>query len=189
MSDDSQPAGPGDATEIPTVIPTAFATPADDRYFEDYRPGDVYDFSQRITVEQDALIAFARQFDPQSFHIDPVQAATGPYDGLIASGWHTAAIMMRLYVDQYGSAVASFGGPAADELRWLHPVRPGDQLRLRTTVLNARRSESKPDRGIVRILCELENQRDVLVFTATIVSLIGTRAGRDEDPLSATGRI
>ena len=175
MSDDASGAEPKDEADTLTEIPTSFAVPAGERYFEDYQPGAVYDFQQRITVEQDALVAFARQFDPQSFHTEPAAAESGPYGGLIASGWHTAAIMMRLFVDQYGSAVASYGGPAADELRWLHPVRPGDQLRLRTTVLSARRSASKPDRGIVRVLCELENQREVLVFTATIVRLVGLR--------------
>jgi acyl dehydratase len=174
MSDDARSLAetrPEASSEIPTVFPA----PADERYFEDYVPGAVYDFEQRITVEQDELIAFARQFDPQSIHIDPERAASGPYGGLIASGWHTAAIMMRLFVDQYGPGVASHGGPAADELRWLHPVRSGDQLRLRTTVLSARRSKTKPDRGIARILCELENQRDSVVFTVTIVCIVGTR--------------
>jgi acyl dehydratase len=170
MSDDEQ-------TEFPVEVPTAFAVPAEERHFEDYPAGAVYDFAETVTVDERELVAFARQFDPQAIHTDPELAAAGPYDGLIASGWHTAAIMTRLFVDQYGPSVASFGTPAADELRWLHPVRPGDRLRLRTTVLNARPSESKPDRGIVRILCELENQDDLVVFTATTVCVIGTRAG------------
>jgi acyl dehydratase len=175
-------------TVFQEATPTVFAVPADKRYFEDYPAGAVYDFSQDFAVDERDLIAFAQQFDPQAIHTDPELAAVGPYGGLIASRWHTAAIMTRLLVDQYVSSVASFGGPAADELRWLRPVRPGDRLRLRTTVMNARVSQSKPDRGIVRILCELENQDDVLVFTATIVSMIGTRAGGAAWQLNAPSR-
>src|ERR1022692_1140393 len=125
MSDDEQLAPP---IETPTV----FTVPAGERFFEDYPAGAVYDFAQTVAVDEQDLIAFAHQFDPQGIHTNPELAAAGPYGGLIASGWHTAAIMMRLFVDQYGSSVASLGGPAADELRWLRPVRPGDLLRLRT---------------------------------------------------------
>lgn len=144
-------------------------------YFEDYVPGARVEHPATITVDQSAVIAFAEQFDPQYFHVDPEAAADGPFDGLIASGWHTAGLMMRLYADQYLSKVASLGGPGVDELRWLAPVRPGDVLRLRTEVLEARPSRSKPDRGLVRIRTELLNQHDELVFSCIVLNFLAVR--------------
>lgn len=111
----------------------AFAAPIDDRYFEDYVPGSVFEFGP-ILVDEAEVIAFAERFDPQTMHVDPDKAARGPYGGLIASGWHTLSMMMRLYVDHYLSAVASLVSPGVDEVRWHRPVRPGDRLRLRVTV-------------------------------------------------------
>ncbi|HZX06935.1 MaoC family dehydratase [Kribbella sp.] len=141
-------------------------------YFEDYVPGARVEHPATLTVDQAAVIEFAEQFDPQYFHVDPVAAADGPFHGLIASGWHTAGMMMRLYADQYLSKVASLGGPGVDELRWPAPVRPGDVLRLRTEVLEARPSRSKPDRGLVRTRAELLNQDDVVVFSCEVLNFI-----------------
>ncbi|GAA1585294.1 MULTISPECIES: MaoC family dehydratase [Kribbella] len=141
-------------------------------YFEDYVPGARVEHPATITVDQSAVIEFAEQFDPQYFHVDPEAAADGPFDGLIASGWHTAGLMMRLYADQYLSKHASLGGPGVDELRWLAPVRPGDVLRLRTEVLEARPSKSKPDRGLVRTRAELLNQDDALVFSCIVLNFL-----------------
>src|SRR3954468_15156896 len=120
-----------------------------ERWFEDYEPGSVHEFGS-IRVDEEEVLAFGRRFDPQVFHTDPEAAARTEYGGLIASGWHTAGLMMRLYSDHYLSKVASLGGPGIDELRWVRPVRPGDVLRLRAIVLDSRRSQSKPDRGLVR---------------------------------------
>jgi acyl dehydratase len=128
-----------------------------------------------VTVDEAAVIAFATEFDPQSFHTDPDAAAGGPFRGLIASGWHTAGLMMRLFATQYLSTVASLGSPGIDELRWPAPVRPGDTLRLRATVVAARRSRSKPDRGIVTTGIELINQDGATVFTATALNLLRAR--------------
>ncbi|GAA1667183.1 MaoC family dehydratase [Kribbella sp. NPDC056951] len=144
-------------------------------YFEDYRVGTRTEHPGRVVVGQGEIIEFAQRFDPQYFHLDPAAAANGPYHGLIASGWHTAGLMMRLYADQYLSKVASLGGPGVDELRWHLPVRPGDILRLTTEVLEADRSRSKPDRGLVRTRTELYNQDNTLVFSCIVLNLLRTK--------------
>ena len=151
-----------------------FATPIEQRYFEDYVPGGVYEFGS-ISVEEAEIISFSKRFDPQSFHTDPEAAEKSMYGGLIASGWHTAALMMRLIVDHYLSHVASLGSPGVDELRWLQPVRPGDTLSLRVTVTEARRSRSKPDRGILHSYCETLNQHGQVVMTMKAINLLACR--------------
>jgi acyl dehydratase len=103
--------------------------PLDDRWFEDYKPGAVYEYGH-ATLTTDELLDFARKFDPQPMHIDPDYAASGPFGGLIASGWHTAGLMMRLLADNYLSKVASLASPGVDELRWPHPVRAGPGVAL-----------------------------------------------------------
>jgi acyl dehydratase len=151
-----------------------FASPIDDRYFEDYVPGSVYAFGS-ITVTEEEILEFSRRFDTQGFHTDPVAAERGPFKGLIASGWHTTALMMRLYADHYLSKVASLASPGIDELRWLQPVRPGDALSIRATVTQARASRSKPDRGLVHTLVEVLNQRGEVVMTLTIMNMLRRR--------------
>ena len=151
-----------------------FGLPANQRFFEDYEPGRMYEFGS-ITVSEQDIIDFARQFDPQSFHIDPLKAAMGPYKGIIASGWHTISIAMRLYVDHYLPHIASLGSPGVDEVRWPKPMRPGDTLRIRICILEARPSRSKPDRGVVRAHVEAITQRNKAILTMTVVSLIGRR--------------
>ena len=152
----------------------SFSRPVEQRYFEDYVPGSVHAFGT-IRVAQSEIVAFARQFDPQSFHTDPEAAAGGPFGGLIASGWHTAAMMMRLFADNYLSKVASLGSPGVDELRWIKPVRPDDSLGIRVTVLDAHRSRSKPDRGVVRSLIEVINQSGEVVMSMKAVNLFTCR--------------
>jgi len=151
-----------------------FAHAIDDRYFEDYIEGDVHDCGS-IAIEADEMVAFAKRFDPQNFHTDPDAAKRTPFGGLIASGWHTAALTMRLYVAHYLTHVASLASPGLDELRWLAPVRPGDRLSVRVTVLKAVPSKSKPDRGVVTSLTEVFNQADVPVMTMRAVNFIGRR--------------
>ncbi len=152
----------------------AFTTPVELRYFEDYLVGDVHEFGQ-VAVEESEVIAFARRFDPQPFHTDPQAAGQSIYGRLIASGWHTASLMMRLFVDHYLSHVASLGSPGVDELRWLKPVYPGDELRLRVTVLEAVRSRSKPDRGIVRSGIEVLNQHGDTVMSMKALNFLSCR--------------
>jgi len=148
--------------------------PLQDRYLEDYQEGTSYEFGS-VTVSEEEVIEFARRYDPQPFHVDPEAAAGSPFGGLIASGWHTGAMMMRLLADHFLSPVSSLGSPGIDELRWPAPVRPGDTLRLHVTILENRRSRSKPDRGIVRTRVELINQRDEPVLTLLAVNLVRTR--------------
>ena len=144
------------------------------RYFEDYALGSMYECGT-VSIDEASMIAFAKEFDPQSFHVDPVAAAAGPFGGLIASGWHTAALTMRLLVENYLSAEASLGGAGADEIRWPYPVRPGDTLRVRATVVESRRSLSKPDRGIIKTLAETVNQDGRTVMRCTAINFLRVR--------------
>ena len=148
---------------------SAFVASPEHRYFEDYVAGAVHEFGA-IAVEEVEIIAFATRYDPQIFHTDPEAAKKTIYGGLIASGWLTSGLMMRLYSDHYLSHVASLGSPGVDELRWLKPVRPGDTLSLRVTILETNRSRSKPDRGIVRSFIEVLNQNDEIVMSMKAVN-------------------
>jgi acyl dehydratase len=147
----------------------------DQRYFEDYPVGAVAQYGP-IVVDEAEVIEFGRRFDPQEFHTDPVKAAQGPFGGVVASGWHTGSMMMRVLVDRYLSRTAGMGSPGMDELRWTAPVRPGDRLWVRVTVVEARRSESKPDRGLVRILIEVLNERDTVAMSVKAMTLVRCRA-------------
>jgi len=141
------------------------------RWFEDYRPGLVLQFGQ-LPVDGNEIIEFARRYDPQPFHVDPEAAARSAYGGLIASGWHTGSLMMRLLVEHYLSPLASLGSPGLDELRWLAPVRPGDTLSVRVTIVEARRSQSKPDRGLLRSQIEVLNQRAQVVMSVKALNFM-----------------
>lgn len=154
-----------------------FSHPIDDRYFEDYVEGAVHSFGS-IAVEADEIIEFAKRFDPQAFHTDPEAAKRTPFRGLIASGWHTVGLMMRLYVEHYLTHNASLASPGIDELRWLKPVRPGDTLSVRVTVLKATPSRSKPDRGAVTSFIEVFNQANEAVMTLRAVNMIARRTVR-----------
>lgn len=146
----------------------------DQRCFEDYPPGSVAQYGP-IIVDEAEVLEFGRRFDPQDFHTDPVKAASGPFGGVIASGWHTGSMMMRVLVDRYLSRPAGLGSAGMDELRWSAPVRPDDRLWVRVTVLEARRSESKPDRGLVRLLIEVLNERDVRAMSLKAMMLVRCR--------------
>tara|TARA_B100000683_G_scaffold238374_1_gene244155 strand:+ start:149 stop:676 length:528 start_codon:yes stop_codon:yes gene_type:complete len=139
--------------------------PPTERFFEDYTAGETHEFGS-YTMTETEIIAFARQWDPQSFHTDPEAAQGSNYGGLIASGWHTTCVMMRLLVENWISPRASMGSPGVDEIRWHRPVRPGDTLRVRITVERVRRSESKPDRGVVFQKNEVLNQADEVVMSS-----------------------
>jgi acyl dehydratase len=158
-----------------TLSDSDFAVGAAERYFEDDVPGAVYEYGYAGVSEAD-IVAFAGRFDPQPIHVDAQFADGGPFGGLIASGWHTAGIAMRLIVDHYLSRVASLASPGVDELRWPTPVRPGDSLRLRTTILETRHSRSKPDRGLVRTRAELLNQDDQIVLSLVAMNLLRLRS-------------
>lgn len=152
-----------------------FTTSVENRYFEDYIAGSVHEFGP-IAVEIDEVIEFGKRFVPLTYHTDAVLAKQSIYGGLIASGWHTAGLMMRLYTDNYLSKVANLGSPGVDELRWDKPVFPGDDLSIRVSVLETRVSQSKPDRGIVRSFVEVLNQKRDVVMSLKMVNFV---RGRD----------
>ncbi|MHB8765478.1 MAG: MaoC family dehydratase [Deferrisomatales bacterium] len=151
-----------------------FRAPIDDRYLEDYEVGSIHSFGP-IVADEGEIAAFAAKFDPQSIHLDPAAAGKSIFGGIIASGWHTASLMMRLFVDHYLTHAASLSSPGVDELRWLKPVRPGDALTLNVTVTQATRSRSKPDRGMLHSFIEMTNQRGEVVMTMKAMNLVGCR--------------
>jgi len=133
-------------------------------YFEDFKVGETSEMGRRV-VDRDEVIAFARDFDPQPFHIDEEAARASMFGGLIASGWHTVSMVMRMMCDSYLLQSASLGSPGVDHVKWLKPVRPGDTIRAVRTVLEARVSKSKPDVGIVKTRWDVFNQADEPVMT------------------------
>ena len=154
-----------------------FSVPRVERCFEDYIAGAVYEFDETVELTEGELIAFARRYDPQPIHLDADVAAKGPYGGLIASGTQTIALTMRLLVDNFFPENGTLGSPGFDELRWKKPLRPGDVLHLRVTVLETRPSQSKPDRGIVRALVETINRNGEVIMTVGTTSLMRRRPG------------
>jgi acyl dehydratase len=133
-------------------------------YWEDFKPGDTFPMGERA-IDRDEVMAFARQFDPQPFHIDEAAAERSIYGGLIASGWHTVAMVMRMMCDSYLNQSASLGSPGVDNVRWLKPVRPGDTIHAQRTVLESRASQSRPEMGLVKTRWEVFNQDGELVMT------------------------
>ncbi|MFP2898472.1 MaoC family dehydratase [Corallococcus sp. 4LFB] len=144
------------------------------RYFEDFPIGEVMERGPYV-VTREEILAFARQFDPQPFHIDEDAAARSIYGGIIASGWHTAAICHKLMVEGLLGKAAGMGSPGLDELRWKKPVRPGDTLTVRITTLEARPSVSKPDRGALKLGLEVVNQHGEVVMTEVATALFARR--------------
>jgi acyl dehydratase len=138
--------------------------PPRERYFEDYRQGEVFEFGDRL-ISAEEIVQFATLYDPQPFHLDDAAASRTHFGRLAASGWMTASVVMRLMVDHYISQVSSMGSPGIDELRWHKPVHAGDRLHVRVTVLETRRSKSKPDRGLLHGLNEAFNQHNELVMS------------------------
>ncbi len=134
------------------------------RYWEDFAVGSVHEFGA-MPVTREATLAFAREFDPQPFHLDDEAAAASLFGRLAASGWHTCAMAMRMMCDGYLLESASLGSPGVDQLRWLKPVFPGDTLSLRMTVLAARPMASRPGVGLVQARWEVFNQQRDAVMT------------------------
>lgn len=152
------------------------STPRSTLYWEDFAPGEFVEIG-RHTFAEDEIIAFARQFDPQPFHTDPEAAKQSIFGGLVASGWHTCAIGMRLMVQQSIGRSASAGSPGVENIRWLAPVRPGDTITYRRVILEARPSASKPDLGLVRTRSEALNQRGETVMTMEGWGMFRRRSG------------
>jgi acyl dehydratase len=145
------------------------------RYFEDFQVGEVHETGSHV-VSREEILAFARQFDPQPFHLDDEAARTSIFGGIIASGWHTASICHRLVVEDTLGKAASLGSPGVDELRWLRPVRPGDTLTARVEVLSLTPSRSKPDRGAIKFRFEVRNQNGETVMTEIANALFSRRS-------------
>ncbi|MFC4272845.1 acyl dehydratase [Sneathiella chungangensis] len=143
-------------------------------YFEDIEIGEKT-VSKVKEVTKAEILDFARKYDPQPFHIDEEAAKKSIYGGLIASGWHTAAILMRLLVDNMTNKRAGLGSPGFDNLRWIRPVRPGDRLRYESTVIEKRNSVSRPDMGIIKADVKLFNQNDEVVLNFTSIGMVQTR--------------
>ncbi len=144
------------------------------RYFEDFYPGEQIELGSRQLTELE-IIDFARQFDPQPFHVNHQAGQKSLFGGLVASGWHTAAIYMRLSVDNLLSQTDSLGSPGLEELRWPKPVYPGDTLSARMTVLECKESKSRPNMGIIRFSSEVSNQHGVVVMSLTGTGFFGRK--------------
>jgi len=144
------------------------------RYFDDLKVGDRFK-SDLFEVKEKQIIDFARDFDPQIFHLEPARGEQALFKGLIASGWHTAAITMRLFVQTLSFAEGAIG-LGVDELRWLNPVRPGDTLTVETEIIDLRLSRSKPNYGIIRLRNVTTNQRGEIVQTMTANAMVPRRA-------------
>jgi acyl dehydratase len=138
--------------------------------FAEFQVGQVIEAGS-YEVGETEMIEFARAYDPQWFHIDPAAAVQGPFDGLIASGWQSCGIAMRLVVDRVLHDSESFASPGLKYLKWLHPVRPGDSLSLRLTVIEARRSSKRPELGILDWRWQLRNQHDIEVLDLEVTSM------------------
>jgi acyl dehydratase len=140
-------------------------------YFEDFSPGWVAEFGPRL-VTREEMLGFAAQFDPQPMHLDEEAARHTMLGGLGASGWHTCCIMMKMIADGVLLDSASMGSPGIDEVRWLKPVRPGDSLTVRGSIVFTRASQSKPDRGFVNFLWEVFNDRGEKAMTLTCPQML-----------------
>jgi acyl dehydratase len=141
-----------------------------ERYLEDFTAGQTFD-TGRVRVDKDQIFAFAKQFDPQPYHLDEQAATLSPFQGLAASGWHTAAMTMRLMVEGEFNPAGGILGVGFDELSWPRAVRPGDELHAKSEVLEVRPSKSKPDRGLIRVRTTTFNQNNepVMVFTGNLL--------------------
>ena len=134
------------------------------RYFEDFKAGDVTEVGP-VTVSEQEIVDFATRYDPQPFHTDPEAAKASPFGGLIASGWHTTALFMGMFVREILLDSASLGSPGVEEIRWTAPVRPGDTLTGRVTVTDVQPSATNPNRGTVFTMNEVFNQDGERVMT------------------------
>lgn len=156
-----------------------WSTKMSERFFEDFKTGDRFT-SGTYPVNQEAIVSFATEFDPQSFHLDPVKAEQTIFEGLVASGWHTAGITMRLFVQTLKFAEGAIG-LGVDELRWPNPVRPGDSLQVETEIVDSRESKSKLSHGIIRLRNVTTNQRGEIVQTMFANALVPRRDNKTTD--------
>ena len=143
-------------------------------HLDDFTEGQTFDLGT-VSVSTDEIVSFARTFDPQAFHVDPSAAAQSPFGGLIASGWHTASLFMRLYVDRVLLRSACLGSPGVSDLRWHLPVRADETLRGIMTVSKVEHSAKRPDRGTLWPQCEFVNQEGRVVFSMVLITILRRR--------------
>ena len=148
--------------------------------FEDMTVGQIFDFEGSYKISRDEIIEFARKYDPQPFHVDESAASKTMYGGLIASGWHTSAIAMRLMCDGFMNKSTGIGSPGVDEIRWVRPVRPDDELTAYMEILEVTPSRSKPDRGSIKQKVIVTNQKDEVVMTFIGISMMRRREIHDQ---------
>ncbi len=151
-----------------------FTAMSEPRYWEDYEVGQKFPLGS-VSFSEQEIIDFAREFDPQSFHVDREAAAESMFGGIIASGWQVAAKMMRLFVDNYVDQRTALGSPGVDELRWLKPVRPGDVLNGVVEIAAKAPSKSKPQIGVVHERWIVTNQRGEVVMTTRGINMVRRR--------------
>jgi acyl dehydratase len=149
-------------------------TPVPKLYWEDFNKGNVAEYGPRL-VTREEIVAFAAEFDPQPFHLDEDAARASMFGGLAASGWHSCSLLMRIIADGFVVNSSSMGSPGVEEVKWLAPVRPGDRLTVRATVLETRASRTRPEMGLVNFLFEMFNQAGVRVMILTTTSMFGRR--------------
>ncbi len=144
------------------------------RHWEDFAPGAVEIYGPRL-VTREEIVAFAAEFDPQPMHLDEAAAGATMLGGLAASGWHSCCLLMRMIADGFLLDAASMGAPGVDEVRWLKPLRPGTQIRVRATVLDKRASQSRPERGFVKFLFEVLDENDAVLTDLTCSQMLVRR--------------
>jgi acyl dehydratase len=147
-------------------------------YFEDFKPGTVTEHGPRL-VTREEIVAFAAEFDPQPMHLDEDAARTGMLGGLAASGWHTCCLMMRMAADGFVLNSSSMGAPGIDEVKWLKPLRPGSRITLRTTVLDTRASNSRPEMGFIKVRMEVLDDEGTILMALTTSIIMGRRAAAE----------
>ena len=146
------------------------------RHWEDFKPGTVAVYGPRL-VTREEIVAFAAEFDPQPMHLDEAAAGATLLGGLAASGWHSCCLLMRMIADGFVNRSNSMGAPGVDEVRWLKPLRPGTQVRVRATVLETRISHSRPELGFVKFLFEMLDEQDMVLTTLVSPLMLARRAG------------
>ena len=154
-------------------------------YYEDFVPGSIFDFAETRAVTKDEIIRFAEIYDPQPFHLDEEAARHTMLGGLCASGWHSCCLAMRLNYDHWVSRTASMGAPGIDEMRWEKPLRPGDILAGRRTILHKRVSRTRPDMGLVAMQIDVANQRGEVILRQKHTQLIGLRRPGVSGPVAS----
>jgi len=143
-------------------------------YWEDFKPGAVAIYGPRL-VTREEIVAFAAEFDPQPMHLDEAAASATLLGGLAASGWHVSSLIMRMMADGFIVDSSSMGGPGVEEMRWLAPLRPGTQIRLRATVLESRPSKSRPEMGLAKFRYEMLDDADNAIATMVATAMFGRR--------------